>query len=71
MSLDAVEPMMEILLLDVSANMDGFMRDGSEVRVVFEAGVETVVAGRRTEVMMMCGIRWTRCKVEIAAAREA
>ena len=68
----AVEPMMEIFDALFSANMEGFMREGSVPRESFVAveGVEAAVGGRRTEVMMMCGVRCVRCRVEIAEARE-
>jgi len=64
---------MEIFEPSVSANMDGFMRVGSELRgsvSVVVAGVEAAVGGRRTEVIMMCGVRCVRWRVDIAEARE-
>lgn len=68
MSARALEPMMESLGPFVSsAGSDDRLGDVSRDWL---CGVGAAVSGSRTEVMRMCGTRWVRWRVLIAAANE-
>ena len=71
------DPMIEILA-GVLVNMEGLRRPGDVARVLDLCvsgvddgfGVDAAVGGRLTDVMIICGTRWTLCSFWMAWASE-